>query len=122
MVFSAAAVSLQKSGAAVFSSISAIRRPKAASSKTPPGFVDTGLQSPDRRAQFSNQHLFSSGSDIVIQPKKQTVSRACCKSRLLLHRLLQFFALWAVKLRSLTVAVTKLKFCNRLSIKTRGKT
>jgi hypothetical protein len=32
-----------------------------------------------------------------------------------MHRLLQFFALRAAKLRFLAVAVAKLKFCNSLS-------
>jgi hypothetical protein len=31
-----------------------------------------------------------------------------------MHRLLQFFALWAAKLHFLAVAVAKLQFCNSL--------
>jgi hypothetical protein len=40
MVFSAAELSFQKPGSAVFASMAAMRCPKEASSKTPPGFVD----------------------------------------------------------------------------------
>jgi hypothetical protein len=52
---------------------------------------------------------------------KNTLYRACCKTRLVLHRLLQFFGLRPTKLHFLAVVVAKLKFCNNLYHKTNNK-
>jgi hypothetical protein len=50
------------------------------------------------------------------QSLNSAIYRACCKTRLVLHRPLQFFALRATKLHFSAVAVAKLKFCNCLYI------
>jgi hypothetical protein len=66
MVFSASSVLFQKSGSAVLASISAMRWLKAASSKTPPCFVNFFKQIVYGRTQFIKHHIIDNSDKIEV--------------------------------------------------------
>jgi hypothetical protein len=60
--------------------------------------------------------LYSDRRKEVLYRRKAEQNRACCKTRLVLHRLLRFFGLRPAKPHFLAVVVAKLKFCNNLNL------